>query len=69
MYCVLCILWCILMASGPEINVILSYLILSYLISYLILSYNILSNSLATPSVVMVMSDIGGMFVLGSCGK
>ena len=30
MYCVLCILWCILWASGPEINVILSYLILSY---------------------------------------
>ena len=29
MYCVLCILWCILWASGPEINVILSYLILS----------------------------------------
>ena len=28
MYCVLCILWCILWASGPEINVILS--ILSY---------------------------------------
>ena len=26
MYCVLCILWCILWASGPEINVILSYL-------------------------------------------
>ena len=26
-------------------------------------------NSLATPSVVMMMSDIGGMFVLGSCGK
>ena len=24
MYCVLCILWCILWASGPEINVILS---------------------------------------------
>ena len=23
MYCVLCILWCILWASGPEINVIL----------------------------------------------
>ena len=22
-----------------------------------------------TPSVVMMMSDIGGMFVLGSCGK
>ena len=32
MYCVLCILWCILWASGPEINVILSYLILSYLV-------------------------------------
>ena len=31
MYCVLCILWCILWASGPEINVILSYLILPYL--------------------------------------
>ena len=29
MYCVLCILWCILWASGPEINVILS-LILSF---------------------------------------
>ena len=28
MYCVLCILWCILWASGSEINVILSYLIL-----------------------------------------
>ena len=27
-------------------------------------------NSLATtPSVVIMMSDIGGMFVLGSCGK
>ena len=26
-------------------------------------------NSLATPSVVMMMSDIGCMFVLGSCGK
>ena len=26
-------------------------------------------NSLATPSVVMMMSDIGGMFVLGYCGK
>ena len=26
MYCVLCILWCILWVSGPEINVILSYL-------------------------------------------
>ena len=26
-------------------------------------------NSLATPSVVMMMSRIGGMFVLGSCGK
>ena len=24
MYCVLCILWCILWASGPEINVIIS---------------------------------------------
>ena len=32
MNCVLCILWCILWASGPEINVILS--ILSYLITY-----------------------------------
>ena len=29
MYCVLCILWCILWASGPEINVILSYLMLT----------------------------------------
>ena len=26
MYCVLCILWCILWASGPEINVISSIL-------------------------------------------
>ena len=28
MYCVLCILWCILWASGLEINVILSYLLI-----------------------------------------
>ena len=34
MYCILCILWCILWASGPEINVILSYLILSYLVHH-----------------------------------
>ena len=26
-------------------------------------------NSLATPSVVMMMPDIGGMFVVGYCGK
>ena len=26
-------------------------------------------NSLATSSVVMMMSDIGGMFMLGSCGR
>ena len=47
MYCVLCILWCILWASGPEINVILSYLSLHMAYHKMLCCFNYLLQTFA----------------------